>query len=468
MMAEYLSWNRYSRHWLSATALALVALFGHIYFRDFITGKHFVFFYPAILLASFLPLMPGLWTLLLCILGAWYCVLPPIYAFHISDPGDWVGLGVFSISGILALTIGERSRISFRKEKQAFEKTHQTSEQLRIFAGVVEYSNDFIGICTPDMAPIFVNEAGRKMVGLASMDEVMQTTVFDYFHPDDLPRIQNEAVPALTEKGNWSGECRFRNFKTGATIYTIWNAFVIRNAIGKPIALATISPNLNKLKESEDRLRLSLQEKDVLLREIHHRVKNNLNIISSLLELQAINLKTPGDRAPFLESQNRIRSMALIHEKLYQSRSIAKIDFATYVKDLVFAIYHSFGVDPKQIRPNVFVENVALDIDAAIPCSLIINELVSNALKYAFPNRTGTLTVLLTKKENGLISLHIFDDGIGLPTGFQLEESRSLGMRLVKALTKQMGGKLVVGTPKSGTSIHIDFSLEKEQTMAYA
>ena len=372
-----------------------------------------------------------------------------------------IGLSPGTVAGEISVTASIRD-ISDRLKAE---------EQLRIFASVVESSNDFIGICKPDMTPIYVNDAGRRMVGLDSVDEVMRTRVFDYFMPEDLPLIEREAVPSLSKNHRWSGECRFRNFKTGEPIHTIWNVFLVNDPEGKTLAWATISPNLNKLKQTEEKIRASLEEKEVLLREIHHRVKNNLNIVSSLLGLQAMGLEDGEIRDALIQSQNRVASMALIHEKLYQSKNIARLDFGNYVRDLVFAIYHSFGKDPESIRPEITIEKAGLDIDTAIPCSLIINELVSNSLKHGFPERkTGHVFISLKRVEENpeKCELAVSDDGVGFPADFKLEKARSLGLKLVHSLTKQIGGTVVECARGKGSSFKIQFSPKRRGVKAYA
>lgn len=320
----------------------------------------------------------------------------------------------------------------------------EMDSQMRTLAAVVEGSNDFIGICTPEMAPIYVNEAGREMVGLTSVDDISKTALLDYFHPDDRALIQSTAIPALESKGRWSGEVRFRHFTTGASIHTIWNAFLIRDRSGKAMAWATVSPNLNRVKESEERIRTALAEKEILLREIHHRVKNNLNVISSLLDLQLRSIKDQSLGGAFREAQNRVVSMAMVHEKLYQSKNLTRIDFEEYVRDLLGTLFHSYGVDPNRVTVKLDIHDADFEIDTAIPCSLIINELVSNSLKYAFHNKEkGTIRVGIHKNRvEGDYELVVEDDGVGFPEAFDIDRSRSLGLRLVKTLTRQIGGRV--------------------------
>jgi two-component sensor histidine kinase/uncharacterized membrane protein affecting hemolysin expression len=207
----------------------------------------------------------------------------------------------------------------------------------------------------------------------------------------------------------------------------------------------------------EDRLRESLKEKEVLLKEIHHRVKNNLQVISSLLYLQSKKIHDKPALDMFVESQNRIRSMALIHEKLYQSQDMVNIDFSEYIRSLIGHLANSYGAQLKNVRIKVNIENVLLSIDKGIPCGLIINELVTNALKYAFPDgRKGEIIIEIGRSQNGLIALEVSDNGIGFPKAIDIQKSETLGLQLVKNLTQQLRGKIDVQNGK-GTRFSITF-----------
>ena len=194
-------------------------------------------------------------------------------------------------------------------------------------------------------------------------------------------------------------------------------------------------------KQAEVRLAASLTEKELLLKEIHHRVKNNLQIISSLLSLQTSSTANEHASSILKESQNRIKSMALIHEKLYGSRDLARIDFRGYVQSLIAFLTRSYVLYPVPTI-EVDIEDVSLDIDMAIPCGLIINELISNSLKYAFKDEpAGAIRVALAREGN-LYRLEISDNGIGIPPEVDFRNSTSLGLQLVVTLTDQLNGSL--------------------------
>jgi PAS domain S-box-containing protein len=210
--------------------------------------------------------------------------------------------------------------------------------------------------------------------------------------------------------------------------------------------------------QSEEKIRKSLDEKEVLLKEIHHRVKNNLQIISSLLNLQTGQVKDPQLLEILRESQNRIRSMALIHERLYRSEDFSRVDFAQYVNGLTTYLVRSYAGDTRSFNLQVDVQDVSLGVDLAIPCGLIINELVSNCLKHAFTERErGEVTVGL-RKEGGSYLLRVEDNGVGLPGDVDLKKVESLGLQLVETLSTQIGASVTVATvPGKGTAFNIAF-----------
>jgi two-component sensor histidine kinase len=213
-----------------------------------------------------------------------------------------------------------------------------------------------------------------------------------------------------------------------------------------------------QLQNAEDQIKRSLNEKEILLREIHHRVKNNMQIISSLLNLQSEYVRDSHDAAIFDDTKIRIKSMALIHEKLYQSRDLASVDFGDYIRDLTKSILLFYGDDTGRITIQVEAEGIWFGIDTAIPCGLIINELVSNAFKYAFPGgREGEIKIALRRGGNDTIELMVSDNGIGMPEELDFRNTVSLGLRLVTTLSEdQLRGTIEVNR-EAGTIFSIRF-----------
>ena len=220
--------------------------------------------------------------------------------------------------------------------------------------------------------------------------------------------------------------------------------------------------DLRKAKEQiehqAEELRSSLREKEVLLREVHHRVKNNLQVITSLLNLQSFRVKDPDTRSLFQECHDRINSMAMIHERLYQTDDLAEIDLASYLENISVELARSYNADRRNIRLNLDVETVHLGIDQAIPSGLIVNELVSNALKHAFPHHIdgqGEITIAFSRDDEEY-KLSVTDNGKGLPQSFKITNTPSLGMKLVTALTHKLKGTLTVHQ-KGSTCFQIAF-----------
>jgi PAS domain S-box-containing protein len=245
-----------------------------------------------------------------------------------------------------------------------------------------------------------------------------------------LEQIIRAGTPVLGEELEWQGKLFLRNYiplSMGENShYHLWQYRDVTNE-----------------RHAEEQIKSSLKEKEVLLKEIHHRVKNNLQIISSLLNLQSAEIEDPTASQKFRESQDRVKAMALIHERLYQSSDLAKIDFAGYVRSLTGHLLRSYRVDANKIRLNLEVDSVPMNLDVAIPCGLIINELVSNAFKYAFPDgETGEIRVNFGEENDHALKLIVRDSGIGFPEGGNPEDSDSLGLKLVHSLTEQLGGAI--------------------------
>jgi two-component sensor histidine kinase len=214
---------------------------------------------------------------------------------------------------------------------------------------------------------------------------------------------------------------------------------------------------LNPIRDLNEDLQASLKEKEVLLKEIHHRVKNNFSIIASLLKLQAADIRSPqgGEKALNLCS-DRIHSMAMVHEQLYQSDHFSEVDMKSYIENLVDHLL-SIYTTTTAITTAIETENISVDITQAVPCGLILNELISNAFIHAFPDRgEGRINVSLNKNEENRMALLVTDDGIGMPESFDHRLSHSLGFQLVNILTEQLNGTIAVSAG-NGTEIKIEF-----------
>ncbi|MBH8564172.1 PAS domain S-box protein [Nostoc sp. CENA67] len=218
-----------------------------------------------------------------------------------------------------------------------------------------------------------------------------------------------------------------------------------------------IVEDITASKQDKEHIEASLREKEVLLKEIHHRVKNNLGIVSSLLQMQSRRTQDAQANAILRDSHNRIASIALVHEKLYCSQDLANIDFAHYIRNLTAHLFASYNTSSNLIQLSINTEKVSLDIETAVPCGLIINELVSNALKYAFPdNRAGQIKVKFYQENEHNLILIVQDNGIGLPENFDHKKSKTLGINLVQGLVKQLRGSIDINC-QQGTEFRISF-----------
>jgi PAS domain S-box-containing protein len=211
----------------------------------------------------------------------------------------------------------------------------------------------------------------------------------------------------------------------------------------------SMAMDVTSRRQAEKKLIASLEEKTILVKEIHHRVKNNLQIIVSLLNLQASGIRNAQVQDMFQTTRNRIHSMALLHETLYRSDNLARLDIAGFVKQLTSHLFQTYGSAASRIQLQCDIAGVDLSLEHAVPCGLIINELLSNALKYAFPGgRPGRITIGIQSGENGQVLLTVADDGVGLPPELDIQHADSLGLKLVTILAKQINGSLVVQRDK--------------------
>ncbi|ASC70052.1 multi-sensor signal transduction histidine kinase [Halomicronema hongdechloris C2206] len=332
--------------------------------------------------------------------------------------------------------------IDISNRKQTEEQLRQSEERFR-----VAFRDAAVGVATvsPDGKFLSINRSFCEVVGY-SEDELCQLTFQEITHPDDLDADLAYVRQVLEgEIRSYQMEKRYFH-KQGHVVWILLSVSLVRDVMDSPLYFIAQISDISDRKWAEAQLQASLQEKMVLLKEIHHRVKNNLQVISSLFRLQARSLNNPELRKHLGEGQNRLRAMALIHEKLYQSDNLSRIDLAGYIQDLTGYLFRSYTVNHQRVILRIEVDKtIFLDVDAAVPCGLIINEIVSNALKYAFdPGQTGTIWIQAKASEQGHLVLMIGDNGKGLPDGFDLKKTRSLGMNLIQDLTGQLRGTLAI------------------------
>lgn len=263
--------------------------------------------------------------------------------------------------------------------------------------------------------------------------------------------------------GKGQNEMKFIK-KDGNYIYVLNNvSSIIDN--NEYIGCLALTSDITESKKAEEVIEQSLKEKDTLLREIHHRVKNNMQIISSMLSLQSTYINDQEVLNIFKESQNRVKSMALVHEKLYASHDMCKIEVKDYINDIVHNLSSLYVLNPDVIDFEVNTDNISFDIDTAIPVALIINELVTNSLKYAFPiklnetmfNPANPMKIEINfKSNNGEYEILVKDNGIGLPKDFDFDNISTLGLNIVKVLVEQLDGIIEI-LKTEGTAFRIIF-----------
>ena len=270
-----------------------------------------------------------------------------------------------------------------------------------------------------------------------------------------VPILQGEHLWGLLCAYHCSGPRSWRDFELDLLKQLATHMAI---AIQQSELYQQLETELAERKRAEEQLKLSLREKEILLKEVHHRVKNNLQIISSLLRLQSDYIQDERALASFKDSQNRIRSMALIHEKLYQSKDLVRIDFAEYLRDLTSNLLHSYAANVREITLNIDVGEIWLTIDTAISCGLIINELVSNSLKHAFPNASSEnkVEIVLRPISDNNFRLIVSDNGVGFPQDIDFQNTESLGLQLVCTFVEQLEGTIDLERTQ-GTTFIITF-----------
>lgn len=325
------------------------------------------------------------------------------------------------------------------------------------------YDQAYIGIARIGKVGRFllVNQRLCDMLGYSS-DELYKKAFFELTHPDEVENsLKNWDALLSDEIKNFTSEQRYIH-KNGTYVVANLTVSMVRDANGNPNYYVAVFENITERKEQELRLQQSLKEKEVLLKEVHHRVKNNMQVISSILNLQSSYIKDEEAVEMLRESQDRIKSMSFIHESLYQSKDLSHVNFTEYVRNLVNNLFRTYGINISGLSLNYDLDEVPLNIDTAIPCGLVINELISNALKYAFKGRDkGSLTVVLKKLEDNMLKLVIADDGVGFPSHIDYRDTDSLGLQLVVTLVGQIKGKIDLDNTK-GSKFTIVFEESKQ------
>jgi PAS domain S-box-containing protein len=343
---------------------------------------------------------------------------------------------------------------------------------------------------SPDGRIDYCNERWREFSGY-SIEETIALGWHSIIHTDDLPRCAEEGACGFSGGAPFRLEFRTKRAADGCYRWLLAQCVPFRNHEGTILhwfgaaididdqknlserlegqvlsRTAELRHSLQLLESREDDLRRSLREKETLLKEVHHRVKNNLQIISSLLRIQEQSLEDSEASAALKDSQHRVYSMALIHERLYGGQQMDEIDFGEYTRALVNAVFSSYSERAVQIVSRFNTAPVRLNIDQAIPCGLILNELITNAIKYAYPSgQNGEILVELSETEGGRVSLTVSDQGVGLPESFDWNALKSMGLPITDMLAKQIGGALSVRS-QAGTAFTLEFTRQGKEAKA--
>ncbi len=337
-------------------------------------------------------------------------------------------------------------------ERKRAEKELQQMKELT--ENIIHNMSEGIVMSDAQGSIIFVNPVFEEMSGYRKEELLGKSELLL------IPEDQHHLIKAANERRARGERDRYElrlRKKDGEEMIVLVSGSPLFDEGGRFSGTLAVMTDLTEVKLTEKKLNESLREKEALLKEIHHRVKNNMQVISSMLQLQSHYLKDHEAREMFKECQERIRSMALVHEKLYRSKDYSRVEFSEYLKSLAVFLFHSNKIDSNRISLKTDLENINLDIHLAIPCGLIVNELLSNSLKHAFPSgREGVIELGLHRVQDGHVLLRVSDDGIKFPEDLDFRKTETLGMQIVVTLVEQIEGKIELSREK-GTEFRIIF-----------
>lgn len=326
-----------------------------------------------------------------------------------------------------------------------------------LYKTLVETSPDGIALLDVEGNPIFYNQQLANLFKY-ELDEMLDHNFFEYIPEEHFIEIRAIFHSKLKENEIIIREIDFIRKDESHFCGRISIALVLYETSTRENIICIVHDITNRI-QKEKKIQRALAEKEVMLKEIHHRVKNNLQLVTSLINLQIRHVKNEADISLFRDTQNRVRAMALIHESLYRSDDLSHIDFLDYVKNLLHHVFTSFHGMAQHIQYQIDIKSISLDINKAIPCGLIIDEIITNSMKYAFPNnQAGNIWVNMKKLKDENVRLEIRDNGIGLPNDKNMENSKTLGMELIQTLTRQLHGKLKISND-NGAKFQITFPM---------
>jgi PAS domain S-box-containing protein len=341
-----------------------------------------------------------------------------------------------------------------------YEHEKSADEKIRKLSNAVEQSPCTVIITDTKGNIEYVNPKFYQLTGYA-FEEVIGKTPSLLKSGKTSHEEYKRLWETITSGSEWRGILCNKK-KSGEYYWESISISPIKDLKGTITNFVAVKEDITERKIADERIKASLKEKEVLLKEIHHRVKNNMQIMASLLRLQSEGIKDKHLLDLFNESQNRIKSMALIHEDLYQGKDLARIDFDQYTRKLTGRLMKSFGVDPNRIITSTNIDNVFLGVDTAIPCGLIINELFTNSMKYAFPldkfkDKKGQVRIDC-HSNNAEYTLVFSDNGVGLPEDIDFHKAETMGLDLIRTLVGQLGGNIELNR-NNGTEFTITFTV---------
>lgn len=340
----------------------------------------------------------------------------------------------------------ERNRFEIKKD----------DAKLRLLAAVLRDSNDAITVQNLNGEILAWNRGAEKMYGYseAEAEDMNIETIVPEDKKDEVRKLIDEL-----KTGKTVDSIETRRLTKDGRILDVWLTITkLVDENGKVEAVATTERDVTEQKRTTDELKKALHEKEILIREIHHRVKNNLVGIQGLLRLPLRHIRDQDAREYFRESANRVKSMSMIHERLYRTHDLSSINVAEYMYSLSRMILEFYKTSEDRIKLDYSIPDMTLDVEKMIPCGLILNELITNAIKYAFPDeRAGKIQIEFNEISEDIYVLTVADDGIGLPDDFNIDQTESLGMQLVTSLVKQLNGNLEI-SGDNGTTFTIRFS----------
>jgi PAS domain S-box-containing protein len=338
-----------------------------------------------------------------------------------------------------------------RKAQMALKASEERYRRLTENAQDIIYRYTFY----PRRGFEYVNPAATTITGYTPEEHYADPDLgFKMIVEEDKPLLEKVSTAEVSQPV----VLRWRR-KDGEIIWTEQRNVPIYDEAGRLVAIEGIARDITERMKNEAALRASLKEKEVLLREIHHRVKNNMQVISSLLNLQSRLIEDPQMVEMFRQCQRRIRSMALVHDKLYRSPDLANIDFAEYLKSLAETIFQDYRWQLGQVELKIDLDPLNLNINKAVPVGLIVNELITNSLKHGFPwGGKGTIWVTLKRVAENQARLQVKDDGVGIPEGFDLKKAQSMGLIIINTLVGQIDGEIEIRR-EAGTDVRITFPL---------